>query len=626
MKKFWSVWRGLFLVQASPDPGWSRGRRAAYYAWRWGWLLLAGVCMGMVLLTLAAGMDQYTQLYLWSYFRGENWLFVQIMNVIPVVVLIVLFYGVTGNAWSAFLWGGGIALGFSLGNFYKLVFRSDPLYFEDLLILNEARNMVTEGDYELFLNLRIELILLCMALGAAALRLLVPGKNRDRKARLATALAALAAAGALTPVYLNESLYQRYVQDEQWFPTRDYILHGFTYPFLHSISRVIDTPPEGYKKSDAKALLAEYPDADIPEDRKVSLICLMREAYMDFSRFDIEGLDESCYDLYHALEAESYTGDLVTNIFAGGTVDSERCFLSGEYQLKQFRSDTNSYVWYLRGQGYDVQGSHPYHEWFYNRQHINRYLGFDEYRFLEGDYERLTSSQYAEDGVLLPEIYADWKRTAAAGTPCFSFSVNIQSHSPYETEAPAENSWLHGENYSDGCRYAMDHYLDIIRDSDEQLALLVDRLRDDPEPVVLVTFGDHLPWMGVNNAYYDEMGLNIDSSNEEGFFRHYTTRYLIWANGAARELLGTDLQGEGPAVSPCYLMDVVFEQLGWEGPGYMQAMREMRQVFPVVSTKGRTVTDGVLSDEIPEARRELYQDFLDLQYYWQQEFLYSDIK
>ena len=55
----------------------------------------------------------------------------------------------------------------------------------------------------------------------------------------------------------------------------------------------------------------------------------MREAYADFSQFDIPGLDGSGYDLYHSLEAESYHGTLLTNIFAGGTVDSERCFLTG---------------------------------------------------------------------------------------------------------------------------------------------------------------------------------------------------------------------------------------------------------------------------------------------------------
>ena len=52
------------------------------------------------------------------------------------------------------------------------------------------------------------------------------------------------------------------------------------------------------------------------EDRKINIIGLMREAYADFSLYDVEGLDVSGYDVYHALEAESYTGDLVTNIFA----------------------------------------------------------------------------------------------------------------------------------------------------------------------------------------------------------------------------------------------------------------------------------------------------------------------
>ena len=103
----------------------------------------------------------------------------------------------------------------------------------------------------------------------------------------------------------------------------------------------------------------KYPDfhaADIPEDRKVNVIALMREAYVDFSRYDIEGLDTSGYAFYHQLEEESYHGDLVTNIFAGGTVDSERCFLTGDYKVRNYRSNTNSYVWYLRQQGYTVDG------------------------------------------------------------------------------------------------------------------------------------------------------------------------------------------------------------------------------------------------------------------------------
>ena len=170
----------------------------------------------------------------------------------------------------------------------------------------------------------------------------------------------------------------------------------------------------------------------------------------------------------------------------------------------------------------------------------------------------------------------------------------------------------------------MNAYMDTIMETDRQLAEFIDRLREDPAPVVLVTFGDHLPWMGDGGEFYGEMGIDVDPISEEGFFTHYSTRYLIWANDAARELLGSDVQGEGPDVSPCYLMNLVFQQLGWEGPPFMQAMDEMMAVFPVVSIKGRYVVDGLLTDEIPPERADMFQQFLYLQQYWQDEFLFDE--
>ena len=171
-------------------------------------------------------------------------------------------------------------------------------------------------------------------------------------------------------------------------------------------------------------------------------------------------------------------------------------------------------------------------------------------------------------------------------------------------------------------RNAMNFYLNTIFETDEELAKLMDRLRSDPDPVVLVTFGDHMPWMGDSNAFYDEMGMNIDPGEEEGFYNHYATRYLIWANDAAREIIGRDLRGDGPDISPCYLMNLVFQQLGWEGPAFMQAMEPMMETFPVVSTKGRYQVDGELVESIPEDRKDLFRQFLYMQYYWSREFIY----
>ena len=111
---------------------------------------------------------------------------------------------------------------------------------------------------------------------------------------------------------------------------------------------------------------------------------------------------------------------------------------------------------------------------------------------------------------------------------------------------------------------------------------------------------------------------------KEGFYNYWSTSYLIWGNDAAKAALGVELVGEGPDISPCYLMNLVFQQLGWEGPAFMQAMTGMMNMFPVVSSaSGLTMVDGRLTADIPEDRRALFQEFLYLQQYWRNEFLYE---
>lgn len=620
MKKFLEI---VFFLRREAEPGWPVWKTIIFYSYRVLALLLASVCLGTLLLCFAYGA------YSWGVFEGYfASAQILVMNVLPVVLLVFLFYGITGRAWSAFLIGGGIAFGFSLGSYYKLTFRDDPLHFEDMFILREAKAMAGGSRYALFVDKRIAVTAVCLLLGTLVLFLLVRGRLGGWRLRVPAAMTAVLAAAAVMPAYLDEDLYGRvdnYEYLNQWSATQEYIAHGFFYPFIHSVKDSLDFPPSGYNEGKTRELLSGYEDADIPEDRKINIIALMREAYVDFSRYDIPGLDTSGYELYHQLEAESLTGNLVTNIFAGGTVDTERCFLTGSYKVRNFRSNQNSYLWYLREQGYTVEGSHPYYQWFYNRQNINSYLGFERYRYLEDDYinlcEDFTDDTLPEDALLLPEIYSDFQKNKATGKPYFSFSVNVQSHGPYavwDTGSPERMDM----SYSLACRNAMNFYLNTIFETDEELAKLMDRLRSDPDPVVLVTFGDHMPWMGDSNAFYDEMGMNIDPGEEEGFYNHYATRYLIWANDAAREIIGRDLRGDGPDISPCYLMNLVFQQLGWEGPAFMQAMEPMMETFPVVSTKGRYQVDGELVESIPEDRKDLFRQFLYMQYYWSREFIY----
>ena len=614
--------RTFWLFQTAPD-GLPKKRQAVFWLWNLGVLLAAGLSLGWLSMFFAYG--DYPDTIMKTYFQHPLILF---LNIAPVVLALFLVYALVGRPWLAFLATDLVVWGLSLGNYYKLRFRDDPLMFQDLKNLRDAAAITAMADYDLTPDKRVIFGVLCLICGTAFLLFLVRGRlpKKPRLALLAAcAVLCLPTAKLMENTGIYNSKTQNFDQIERWSSTQVYLSKGFVYPFLHSVTAGAVKPPAGYSEAETRALLASYTAEEIPEGKKVDIIAIQLEAFADFSLFEgVEGVDfERAFGAYHQLEAESLTGNLVTNIFAGGTIDTERSFLTGSQRVREYRIPTNSYVWYLRRQGYTTEGCHPYYSWFYNRVNVNANLGFERYRFLEGDFDRFSSATYPEDAVLLPEIYQDFQANKATGKPYFSFSVNVESHGPYATWDTGARKCL-SEDYSLECRNAMDDYLTTIWNTDQQLADLMDRLRKDPEPVVLVTFGDHLPWMGDNKSFYEEMGVNLDLSTEEGFLNHFSTRYLIWANDAAKEVLGSSVQGEGPDISPCYLMNLVFRQLGWKGPAFTQAMDRLMDIFPVVSIKDRYVVDGRLVEEIPPERGDLFQGLLYLQQYWRDEFLFGE--
>ena len=109
--------------------------------------------------------------------------------------------------------------------------------------------------------------------------------------------------------------------------------------------------------------------------------------------------------------------------------------------------------------------------------------------FLENLYSELSPVTIAPDSILFQEIYNLYAANRdGAGGPYFSFNVTYQGHGPYDTE----EVWR-GDHYTDG-RYStetaniVDNYLGSVADTAEQLAVLVDRLRQEERPVVLVVF------------------------------------------------------------------------------------------------------------------------------------------
>ena len=600
-----------------------KGRALFGTKWFTGLLLgLGALGVGFLSLAFAVPTDRWVMME--DYFHRPLLLF---LNFLPPVVLVYFLWFLTNRALAAYGATAAVVFLLSLANWYKLQFRNDPLMFEDLFLAKEAGAML--GRYQLFITPMLAASIFCILAGGAAVFFCGRGRFGKGWLRFALAGALLVLALPLGRLYADNDVYVNRVQNfdhaNRWSSTEVYTSKGFLYPFLHSAASAFETAPEGYNKKEAREILAGYQDAPIPEDRRVDVIGIMLEAYSDLSYYPQIPFAKDPYEKYHALEKESFTGDLVTNIFAGGTVATERSFLTGLMEPGKLRGQTNSYAWYFGGQGYETQGSHPAYSWIYNRLNINANLGFDSYSFYEDRYRDLAGGDIAMDDILLPEIANIYKETAEDGSWCFSFSVTYQGHGPYQTD---ENRW--GENFvrpgelTPETENILNNYLGSVQSTGEELWKFVDQYRELERPVVIVVFGDHKPWLGDGNSVYTELGVDLQQDHKEGFLNYYGTRYLIWANDAAKKKLGNDFTGEGQAIAPCFLMNQVFRLCGWQGPAYMQYTSELMDRLPVVHLTGACISrEGEFIPKPQGEDAEKIQELRRVEYYMRHEFLYG---
>jgi len=543
-------------------------------------LALLGIGIGLVSLLLGAVMFG-TPLFLT--YLGYPMLL--LLNLLPPVILIFLLYFISGRPWIAFIFPAFFVILASLIHFVKVQIRGDPLLATDILIVREA--VVVVQSYTIPLNWKLFFAIGALVCGALFSIFMLKHKIVCKKFRIISSVVTAALCVTLySAVYTNDRVYeQNSVEMEltQWSMARDFISRGFLFPYISSMQDFGPALfpgrhlPYWYDKDEARQMLQSFGDTAIPPDGKVNIISIMLEAYADLSVFEVLDFTVDVYAPLHRIQAESVSGNLIANVFGGATIDTERLFLTGNTQLTSFVGATNSFVRFLRNQGFYTEGLHVGDMWFYDRRPVNAHLGFENYFFLEDFPEGNRSDEFFFPTVL--DLYMNRNRSV----PYFSFNVSYQNHGPYPCWETSEPYFINRGELSDSSFNILNNYLTGIYDTNRRLEEFINALRYDPEPVVVVAFGDHMPWLGHAHSVYLELGINIDGSTPEGFLNFHSLPYFIWANYAARELIGHDFVGEGRSFSPAFLMGEAFSLLGWEGEAYMKALRELQETIDVIS-------------------------------------------
>ena len=588
-------------------------KKILYFMWNLSAILLSS--MGLCALCLYFAIGRYDRFYIFlGYFRTTE---IFLLNWIPILMLQLILYAVFNRQWLAFTVTSAITLMMSYGNYYKLIFRSDPFTFDDMSSI--MAGLAVAGEYEVRVDGRIMFSMIVVILSVIVLMMFAKaGLRQWQRVMLITVV--ISVSGLLwRNVYTDGNRY--YENSYRNYPqiTRDrrdnFVANGFFYPFLYSITLNSNIAPDGYDENAAEAKYDEYHNVDIPHTKKPNIMVIQLESFCDLEAAGLSGIAPDVYQPLRQLQAEGYSGMLLPSVIGGGTVNTERCVLTGSFQQQDYYKPAYSYVRYLNAQGYQTTSSHPNVPSFYTRNSVNSFLGFHEFYHLDNYFGPITNGDWRCDKTYLPEIFRMFRKMAREGDqPVFSFNVSLQGHSPYNAESyDRENNLWNAEGVSDSTRYQINNYLSLIRETQEILLSEIEHLRVDEQPMIVLFYGDHKPWFG--DQAYEELGLHITMETQKGMEDYLSTPYVIWANPAAKQMLEVTMSGDAPTVSPGYLMNVLFDELSWNGPAFMQYTREVMAHIPVICNRGGYIVDGVYTQALNAQWNTSLKEYQNLLYY-----------
>lgn len=561
-----------------------------------------------------------------------------ILNILPVFLLIVLVYFITGRAAFSATLSAAVFLLLSFVDKIKITMRQEPLLPSDLTLAKEVWAIVKNFP-------RIQLILVTLSFTALIVLLasafyLSKGKKPLWKTRIIGFLVFLVIGyGANTLLYANITLYNKYpVMGNPYFQVNQYNSKGLIYSFCHQFNITRVTSPQGYNKAFFDQL--ESAETVTTAPNKPHIVMIMGEAFSDLS--DNPNLDFTNYKdplenfKEMANSKNAVSGKIVVPGFGGGTSNTEYDVLTA-CPTRLLNNPLPSYNFIhqpfdalperLAQIGYETQAIHPGYQWFYNRKNVYPNLGFENSYFLETSFDLATQGigGYISDKAAMDSIIKNLDtHIKTKDTPLFSFTVTIQNHGPYDGHyGSLPKSFDTDIPLTDTQKDLLTQYFKGIHDADQELGRLRDYAQESTEPIVIVYFGDHLPGFSNGMEFFDLLDYPINPNGTlEERLALYETPFLIWQNDAAKNQCAFSETSKGaklPAsrvINANYLGALVTQLLDMKGVSPLfDYANQARQVLPAGTNNIYVDNSGSFSDIATKEQLDVIHRLRDWQYY-----------
>ena len=300
-----------------------------------------------------------------------------------------------------------------------------------------------------------------------------------------------------------------YEKKNDWIPWSqldNYHVNGFVAGFLYNLPSDPMEKPAYYSAGKIDELQAKYQviadEINAGRDKTepdVNIIFVMNESFSDPLELDGLNLGMDPIPFVRALADNSYSGEMLSTGYGGGTANIEFEALS-TFSMEPFEANiTTPYTQFLssieqfpsvvsrlKDAGYATTAIHPFNTTMYKRKENYKVLGFDSFIYdatMSSVTERIDTNPYISDKSAYEEVLQKMAETPETD---FIHLVTMQNHAPYVNKYTAVPSYEESGIKDEEVR----NYLQDLIYSDEAFELLMTQLADFEEPTVVVFWGD----------------------------------------------------------------------------------------------------------------------------------------
>lgn len=497
-----------------------------------------------------------------------------IWNCMIVLLLSLLLYSLS-NVKVSLIITSIIVLSMSFFDSVKFSLRGIHLIPEDLKLFNEVLSIT-----EVVISTKIIALLLYLFLVLALLIIFVLMMPSSKIRKLDRGILFLVTFIVFTGIMNFVTFEKIYGRENITVENDGYILYFSSNLNENSRGQYAYSDDESYKNS----LLKEYDEHKIT-NKKPNIIVIMNEAFWDPSVMKNLDFENNITPNITRLKENSIHGYLKTSEFGGGTANVEFELLTGNSTLfyesgymiypNEIKEPLMSLASILRKQDYKTKAIHSYVNWYWDRQKVYKYLGFDDFISVEyfnnPEYKGFfVSDEYVTDKII-EELENEEEST-------FIFAVTMQNHGPYNDNRYKDFDLDIGVNNELDVEtlQMLNTFSQGIYDADKALGKLTNYIDNIDEPTIVLFFGDHLPLLGMDLKAYKELEYVKGYGSNEDKLKLYSVPFIMHSNYINESKdIGT--------INVSFMGSYLLRYAGLEMPQYFKQLYNYSQMIPVIS-------------------------------------------